>query len=347
LSSNPKALILMCGVYCGPTPYSLNSKWDLCPRGALVRQIQRAEDEWGLKFLVGFEVEFQVMKQADRSWDGMLPLSIGLGHFATAGMLDPCWTVVEDCAEKLRSMGVRVASLHPEGLRGQYEIALSPSSPLQAVDELMLVRSVLKETFHSRGGTATLSPKPMAAGGQQMNGQHMHISIQHTNSDQEEWFLAGILKRLPNLWAILLAQKASYDRVAPWMAGDRIAWGTENRTVPIRRIRPNHWEIRGMDATANVYLALAAVLSAGLIGISNKEPLTWPDASSSKADIQGDPLPRSLSESLVKLEDNSCGLDQMLGERLVRHYIDLKRYELSQMEDMGSEKARNLLIEVF
>jgi glutamine synthetase len=102
-----------------------------------------------------------------------------------------------------------------------------------------------------------------------------------------------------------------------------------------------------MDATANVYLALAAVLSAGLIGISNKEPLTWPDTSSSKADIQGDPLPRSLSESLVKLEDNPYGLDQMLGERLVRHYIDLKRYELSQMEDMGSEKARNLLIEVF
>lgn len=322
---------------------------DLCPRQALAGVVKQATRTSQLEFLVGFEVGLQAIKQAEDGQSGMVSHSHGPGHFAAAGMLDPCWPIVGECVQRLRSLRVQVWSLHTEGLCGQYEITLAPLPPLQAVDQLVLVNSVLKQTFDSHGLTVTMSPKPIAGGQQQLNGQHMHISTRITDPLRDDAFLAGMLKRLPNLWAFFLPHKASYDRVEPWMAGDSVSWGTENRTVPIRKIKSHHWEVRSMEATANVYLALAATLSAGLFGIAGKEPLNWPDVTFLEAGttIHRDPLPRSLIESLPVLCAGSGDLDSILGKRLIKHYVDLKRYELAQIEQMGSEKARNLLIQLF
>ncbi|GLI79956.1 hypothetical protein PoHVEF18_008304 [Penicillium ochrochloron] len=347
-------ITVMCGV-AETTPSCLTSNGDLCPRQALVKVVRQADRDWQLNFLVGFEVEFQVMKLSDCKEEGMVPYSRGLGHFAVAGLLDPCWGYVEECVLKLRKLGVHVDGLHPEGQRGQYEITLGPLHPLQAVDQLVLVHSVLKHTFNAHGCMVTMSPKPVAMSPDQMNGQHMHISMQPARPDQEEQFLSGILKRLPTLWPFLLPQEVSYERVAPFCAGDFVGWGTENRLVPIRKIKNSHWEVRSADATANMYLALAAVLSAGLLGIAEKAPLEWPDLSIGawpnmtldEIRAQADPLPRSLEESLSGLESNFAGLDSLLGERILQHYLDLKRYERSRVGEMGSEKARNLLIELF
>ncbi len=234
-SAIPSTVTVMCGV-AETTPSCLIPNGDLCPRQALVKVLRQAEKTWQLNFLVGFEVEFQVMKLSDCAEEGMVPYSRGLGHFAVAGLLDPCWGYVEECVQKLRKLGVHVDGLHPEGQRGQYEITLGPLPPLQAVDQLVLVHSVLKHTFNAHGCMVTMSPKPVAMLPDQMNGQHMHISMQPARPDQEDPFLAGILKRLPILWPFFLPQEVSYERVAPFCAGDFVGWGTENRLVPIRKI---------------------------------------------------------------------------------------------------------------
>ncbi|KAL4929081.1 putative glutamine synthetase [Aspergillus undulatus] len=353
-------------VMCGVTSTMVGSAAlnnDLCPRQALVKVLREATKTWELEFLIGFEVEFQVMKLSGRKQQkegehedeedclgSYVPYSRGLGRYTVSGLRDPCWTYVEEAVKRLRAFGVHITAIHAEGMRGQYEIALGPLPPLQAVDQLVLVHSTLKDIFNRRGCTVTMSPRPVPTGpfSEQMNGQHMHLSLQPVRPDQEEFFLGGMLRRLPSLWGFFLSQESSYQRVAPLKAGALVGWGSENRSVPIRKINAAHWEIRSIDATANMYLTLAAVLGAGLLGLAEKEPLVWPDMSTvDDTAFEKAPLPASLRDSLSVLAGDFGGLDTMLGKAMVQQYVDLKQYELEQVENMGSEKARNLLVELF
>jgi glutamine synthetase len=121
-----------------------------------------------------------------------------------------------------------------------------------------------------------MSPKPIDSK-PLANGQHMHLSLQPTSPLLEDSFLAGILKRLPGLCGFCLPLEVSYERLKPNEAGLSVAWGTDSRLVPIRKVKPIHWEIRCIDVTANMYSTLAAILGAGLLGLAGKESLIWPD----------------------------------------------------------------------
>jgi glutamine synthetase len=98
-----------------------------------------------------------------------------------------------------------------------------------------------------------------------------------------------------------------------------------------------------------MYSTLAAIIGAGLLGMANKEPLTWPDLSPlANEDVSGgEPLPRSLEDALAILDVDAGGLAIMIGRPLIDHYIKLKQYELSQVKDMDKETLRELLIELF
>lgn len=319
----------------------------LCPRQALLRVLRQAQEAWKLDFLVGFEVEFVVMKSSTSSTTPHRQ-SAGLGHYAVSGLRDPCYQYVEQCMHKLRDRGVIVHALHTEGIRGQYEIVLGPLPPVQAVDQLILVHHHLKDTFSRHDYKVTMSPKPISSD-PLANGQHMHLSLQPTCPSQEESFLAGILKRLPSLCSFCLPQQISYERLGPYFAGDAVCWGTESRLVPIRKIKPGHWELRCIDVTANMYITLAAILSAGLLGLAGKEPLTWPDVGDPKHEAQsrGEPLPQSLEDSLAVLAADADCLATMIGRPMIDHYIDMKRFEISRLKEMDTQAVRELLIEIF
>lgn len=299
-----------------------------------------------MKFLVGFEVEFEIMKV---SADGkeIIPHSNGLGRFAIAGQRQPCFAQVEECIDELQSAGVDIEAFQTEGRRGQYEISLAPRPPLQAVDELVLVHDRIKRVFGKYGYMATVCPKPVA-GRRQATGQHTHISINPPHAESS--FLAGMLKRLQGLCAFSLPYDLSYDRVQPYLGGEVLAWGTQNREVPIRKINPGHWELRCVDATANMYLTLAAFLRAGTLGLQNQEPLTWPDTGMSecldatKAETFSYP-PRSLEDVLDFLEGGLDEVQAIMESRIVHRYIALKRFESSRMRQIP-EEARKLHIEL-
>ena len=241
-----------------------------------------------------------------------------------------------------------VDEIHTEGYRGQYEIALGPLPPVQAIDQLVLVHDTLKDVFSRHGYLVIMSPKPGALNGE-VNGQHMHLSLQPTQPDIEECFHAGILKRLSSLCAFCLPQDISYERLQPCRAGDSVCWGTESRLVPIRKIKPGHWEVRCVDATANMYSAVAVILGAGLLGLENKEALIWPDLGRPENQTlsRGEPLPKSLEAALDGLDLRSSGLDTMIGRPLVDHYIEMKRYEASRMKEMDAQSVSELLVEIF
>jgi glutamine synthetase len=120
LAVSPRNAIVMCALdYVTP---DRPPSGDFCPRQALEGVLRQAREDWNIDFLVGFEVEFVVMK-SNPSSDRRYQYSQGLGHFAVSGLRDPCYQYVEECVHQLQAQGVKFHSLHSEGHRGQYEIS--------------------------------------------------------------------------------------------------------------------------------------------------------------------------------------------------------------------------------
>ena len=219
--------------------------------------------------------------------------------------------------------------------------------------------------FASNRLILNLPQKPVPLNEKQSNGQHAHLSINPPT--KQDAFLAGILGRLPALCAVSLPYEASYSRLRPWMGGDTVAWGTDHRSVPLRKIKAGHWEIRVVDATANMYVALAAFISAGLLGIQHDNQLHWKDASISKQN--GEPLrlkdssmrksginstsptahklPTSFSDALTLLDGNFDDIEAMMGSAIIGHYLSLKRSELAQLQSLSPNSVRDLFVELF
>ena len=100
----------------------------------------------------------------------------------------------------------------------------------------------------------------------------MHLSISRT--DKEESFLAGILESWAALAAFYMPNFDSYARVIP---DQLVFWSMNNRTAAIRKIKSGHWELRGVDGTANPHLTLLAIITAGLLGFENSMELAMKD----------------------------------------------------------------------
>ncbi|KAI9935119.1 hypothetical protein ASPWEDRAFT_175841 [Aspergillus wentii DTO 134E9] len=340
----PSYATVMCGVLAS-SPDDPIPSYNMCPRGALETVTRKASEKHGVDFLVGFEVEFEIVK-IDESGN-VVPASAGFGRYAIDGLNDPVFKHIEEAAQELLDAGVVIQEIHTEETVGQYEITLGPLPPLQAVDQLVFVHDTLKRVFARQGLIANMSPVTFAKEGQG-TGQHTHVSI--NPPIKEEQFLAGILKRLPGLCAFTLPYQVSYPRLKPCCGGDAVAWGTHQRRAPIRRMNPGHWEIRCVDASANMYIALAAICGAGLLGYENDEPLIWPDTALDEhaaALDTAEKLPRTIDESLDALEGRVEDLQGMMESKIVRHYLELKRYEAERVRAMDPKDANAAFVRLF
>lgn len=183
--------------------------------------------------------------------------------------------LLEEIYETLASIGIHLEQIHAESSPGQFEFILPPDSPLSAVDTLIKTRQTITNVVEKHGLRATLYPRPhpMTAG----TASHAHISI--SPATNEESFLAGVLEHLPAVAAFTLSQDISYARVASgiWSGSEWVAWGTQNRETPLRKISPGHWEVKCLDGLANMYFAMAALLATGYLGVNGNKPLTLKD----------------------------------------------------------------------
>lgn len=107
--------------------------------------------------------------------------------------------------------------------------------------------------------------------------------------------------------------------------------------------------MRFVDATANMYLALAAILSAGLLGCVKNEPLLLLDTrlGLKAATSDGVHLPRSLGEALDRLAECHVELETMMQSKAIQNYLRLKRLEAAKLQGMGDKKTRLLFAELF
>ena len=341
---------------------------DLCPRTLLRRTVEEARARDGLEFLVGFEIEFLVV---ERNPDAACPASERYralrsadGHAWTTARAVADWgaagsvgAVMDDVVALLDTAGIEVEMFHAESAAGQFELVLAARRPLEACDSLLHARQILESATARRGLRVTLHPKPFATACG--TAAHAHLSVRSAargdGPDVYEPFYAGILRHLRALTAFTYASPASYERVADGVwAGSRWAtWGALNKETPLCKCKGAHWEFRALDGLANPYLAIAAVLAAGVFGVVADEALVWKDCTADPALLSDaerrdlgirEMLPADLREALDALAADA-ELHILLGPGLVQRYIDMKNAELAFFEPMKPEERRQWIME--
>lgn len=202
---------------------------------------------------------------------------------------DRYYDIRQEMVSIIEDMGITVRYHHHEvGLSSQQEIETELLQFPKICDDTMTMKDVIRRTALHHGLTATFMPKPIYnhAG----NGMHFHImllkngvNIFYKNggysdlSDEAIWFIGGILKHGKAVVAFTNPSTNSYKRLLPgFEAPVKLFYGLANRSAAIRIPKyatdpdTKRFEFRTGDATCNPYLAMSALLMAGLDGIKNK-----------------------------------------------------------------------------
>jgi glutamine synthetase len=330
----------------------------LCPRSVLRRTLLESKLH-GLEFLMGFEIEIVFLTRSPgkngKSQFITIPDSGGHAWSSPRALHDSnILKMVEEIYDTLSKAGIYLEQWHPESSSGQYEFVLPPLPPLEAVDTLILAREIIYNVAARYSIRATLHPKPfpMMAG----TASHVHMSISSSNGEKVyESFYAGILAHLRAICAFTYSNAVSYERVVDgcWAGGTWVTWGSQNRETPLRKVSGSHWELKCLDGLANVYLAIAAVISAGVEGVVAGDTLDWKDCEKDPASLNEDErkklgieekLPTTLDEALEELVEDG-GLGEMLGKEVVARYIAVKRAEADLLNRMESDDRRDWIIE--
>jgi glutamine synthetase len=247
----------------------------------------------------------------------------------------------------LERLGISCEYHHHEvATAGQCEIDMRFDSLLHMADQVMIYKYVVKNVARRAGKTATFMPKPLF--GDNGSGMHVHVSLWKEGtplfadksgyagvSQLARGFVGGLLKHAPALLAFCAPTTNSYRRLVPgYEAPVNLVYSKRNRSAAIRipmyseSPKAKRLEFRPPDASANPYLAFAAMLMAGLDGIEKGldagEPADF-DLFEEETDIPQ--VPGSLAESLDALEaDHEFMLKgAVFSEGLVRTWIDWKR----------------------
>ncbi|KZO93281.1 glutamine synthetase/guanido kinase [Calocera viscosa TUFC12733] len=264
----------------------------LCPRSLVQRLEKEAKAKFGAEMLVGFETEFILLQNVDPPTPAQIGgWSTSLKH-RTGSLAAAC---CEEIASTVQAAGIELQMFHAESAPGQYEIVTGPLPPLEACDALILTRDIMYHVAAKYGLKATLIPKPYLKpkadyAGIAASATHVHLSLKsepkapdsnhpdvpHLPADFAS-FMAGILAHLPAIACFTLSVQPSYARVVDgnWSGGTWVVWGRDNREAPLRLCGGYHGdgfnvELKTLDGTANPYLALGAVISAGLWGVGKK-----------------------------------------------------------------------------
>ena len=325
--------------------------WPLCPRQYLKRMLGRAMER-GLTLRAGFEPEWTLaVRQGEQyvPFDGSLAYS-GLG-MTNAGV------VIDEIVTALEQEGLPVEQYHPELGHGQQELTIRHAPALRAADNQVLYRETVRGVAFKQGYFVSFAPRAWPA--QPGNGCHLHFSAWdpsgETNlfhdpgaplglSDLGLHFLAGILDHLPALVAITCPSFNSYRRLQPgnW-SGAYVCYGPDNREASVR-VASTFWgqeesstnvELKSCDNTANPYLALGAVIAAGLDGVERRlipeegQLVLDNPARLAEEDLEARRirrLPTTLDEAIDELVGDRVLLGS-LGEPLAEAFVAIRRSE--------------------
>lgn len=340
-----KVARLICDVY---NPDGTPFEGD--PRYALKKALKKAGDMGYDSFNVGPECEFFLFL-TDSEGNPTTKTHDNAGYF-DLGPVDLGENARRDMCLALEEMGFEIEASHHEVAPGQHEIDFKYRDALSSADSILTFKLVVKTIAQRHGLHATFMPKPVF--GIAGSGMHINVSLfrdgKNTFYDENDplqlsqeayWFIGGLIKHIRSIAAITNPLVNSYKRLVPgYEAPVYVAWSNRNRSplirIPAARGASTRVELRNPDPSCNPYLALAAILSAGLDGIKNK--IQPPQAtekniyemSEEERSREGiGSLPASLEEAIVEMK-NSEFIKEVLGAHIFEKYIEAKTEEWNE-----------------
>ncbi len=264
---------------------------------------------------------------------------------------------------------------HEVASGGQIEINFTHATLTQAADNVQLFKDAIRNVAKNHDKTATFMPKPFfddnshSSVKQADNGSGMHVNVSVWEADGKKnlfydpddsyaelsqsgrYFIGGILEHAPSLSAIVAPTINSYQRLIPgFEAPVYVGWARGNRSAVIRvptvernSAKSKRIEFRAPDPSANPYLALSAIIAAGIDGISKKmdpgDPVNeniYSLSESRRKALGIRPLPSTLEQALSALKSDSAYLlKSCFASELLQSYLELKEEEIKEAEGKG------------
>jgi glutamine synthetase len=321
--------------YLGDIVNTDGSAWEFCPRTFLARALE-ALAKFGLRVVASFEQEFVLTGVEDRPG-----ATYALDAFRRQGRFG------EMLITAVKAAGFKPDSFLPEYGPRQYEATVAAEEGLRAADAAVVLRELARAIAWRTGQRAIFAP--MLAPDGIGNGTHVHLSLwdgerptthdaaaAHGISERVAPFFAGVLAHLPAICAFTAPSVASYYRLTPnrW-APVHINLGAQDRgaalrvapvfeTSPEEPARQFNVEYRVADASNCPYLALGAIVWAGVDGLARGLALP-------PKDLEAPLLPRSLEAALEALEADQATASGWSGEAKSA-YLAFKRAEIKALE---------------
>lgn len=335
---------------------------DFAPRSVL-RRVIGLYQERGLRPVVAPELEFYLVAKND---DPDLPLGVPTGlsgrkesgrqayGIEHANDFDHVVNLIYDYCEASR---IEIATMAHESGPAQLEMNFRHGDPIELADQTFLFKRTARLAARKHDMVATFMAMPHM--GEPGSATHIHQSIVgaadgrniFANPDGSDappllHYVAGLQRYVPPAMSLYCPNVNSYRRIR--LESDapiNVHWGRDNRTcglrVPDSGPEARRVENRVIGADSNPYLAMAATLAAGLLGLEEaREPAPVVTVN---AHTLGVSLPAHLQDALDLLAD-CTPLQRILGERFVQAFIDVKRLEWRLYNRVISSWEREYLL---
>ncbi|MFD9892769.1 glutamine synthetase family protein [Amycolatopsis sp. NPDC059027] len=326
------------------------------PRQILRAQLDRLAER-GLAAYVGTELEFIVFDDSyeaawDKRYQGLKPANQYNVDYSMLGTarIEP---LLRRIRREMGGAGMYVESAKGECNPGQQEIAFRYADALTTCDNHSIYKTGAKEIAAQEGKSLTFMAKYDEREG---NSCHIHVSLRSAEggtvlagdrpggfSQLMEHFLAGQLAGLRELTYFFAPNVNSYKRfVRGSFAPTGIAWGTDNRTCALRVVGHGdslRVENRVPGGDVNPYLAVAALIAAGLHGIENELPLEEEFTGNAYDSSVLPRVPATIGEAIGEFAASELA-ERAFGDDVHRHYLNAAKIEREAFEKAVTDWER-------
>jgi len=356
----PTAFVFADAYHTSGEPY------DIAPRHVLKRVV-RLYDEMGVRPVVAPELEFYLTQVNTDPDLPLLPPAGRSGRSETSPQpygleaITEYEDLIETIYEHAEAASLHLDTMIHESGTAQLEINFNHGDPVHVSDQVLVFKRIVRQVALKHGVYATFMAKPME--NQPGSAMHLHVSLVDAkkgnnlfsarpedsadgSTEMFRHFVGGLQKYLGEVTPLFAPNVNSFRRMRPgFSAPINLQWGYDNRScglrVPISAPESRRIENRLPGADANPYLAIAAVLVCGYIGIRGK--IAPADMVQGSAYKWARTLPGTLREGLDRFKKCEPVIE-LLGEHFCTVFQRIKDHELANFERVISSWERDHLL---